>query len=84
MYNNESNLGGECMNRLKTFGILLIFLGFILYLAFAFFTGNETSSFGEFSSGLLLGLSIGSSLVGIILTVACVSKEKSDKKEENK
>ena len=72
------------MNRLKTFGILLIILGLILYLAFTFFTGNETSSFGEFSSGLLLGLSIGSNLVGIILTVACVSKEKGDEKKENK
>lgn len=72
------------MNRLKTFGILLIVLGFLLYLAFTFFSGNETSSFGEFSSGLLLGLSIGSNLVGIILTVACVSKEKSDDKKEDK
>ena len=39
----------------------------LLYLAFTFFTGNETSSFENFSSGLLVGLSIGCNLVGIIL-----------------
>ena len=61
------------MKKLKT-GTLLIVLGNLLYLAYAFFCGNETSSFGEFSSGLLLGLSIGCNLVGIILTVAYISK----------
>ena len=34
-------------------------LPFDKYLAFTFFTGNETSSFENFSSGLLVGLSIG-------------------------
>lgn len=62
------------MNKLKT-GISLIILGNILYLAYIFFTGNETSNFGDFSKGLLLGLSIGSNLVGIILTVVYISKE---------
>lgn len=61
------------MKKLKT-GTLLIVLGNLLYLAYVFFCGNETSSFGEFSSGLLLGLSIGCNLVGIILTVAYISK----------
>ncbi len=61
------------MDKLKT-GISLIILGNILYLAYIFFTGNETSSFGDFSRGLLLGLSIGTNLVGIILTVIYISK----------
>ena len=39
------------MDKLKT-GISLIILGNILYLAYIFFTGNETSSFGDFSRGL--------------------------------
>lgn len=46
------------MKKIKT-GILLIILGNLLYLAFTFFTGNETSSFENFSSGLLVGLLIG-------------------------
>ena len=61
------------MKKLKI-GTLLIILGNLLYLSYIIFCGNETSSFGEFSSGLLLGLSIGSNLIGIILTVAYMSK----------
>lgn len=61
------------MDKLKK-GISLIILGNLLYLAYIFFTGNETSSFGDFSRGLLLGLSIGTNLVGIILTVIYISK----------
>ena len=55
------------MNKLKT-GIILIILGNVLYLSYIFFTGNEMSSFGEFTKGLLLGLSVGTNLVGIIIT----------------
>ncbi len=62
------------MKNIKT-GIALIILGNILNLSYLFFTGNETSNFGDFSRGLLLGLSIGCNLVGIILTVASMSKE---------
>ena len=66
-------IGGIVMDKLKK-GISLIILGNLLYLAYIFFTGNETSSFGDFSRGLLLGLSIGTNLVGIILTVIYISK----------
>ena len=66
------------MNKLKT-GISLIILGNILYLSYIFFTGNETSSFGEFTKGLLLGLSVGANLVGIILSIIYVAKEKNKK-----
>ena len=62
------------MNKGKT-GILMIILGNILYLAYIFFTGNEVSSFGEFTQGLLLGLSVGTNLVGIILSIIYISKE---------
>ena len=54
------------MNKLKT-GTFLIILGNLLYLAFTFFTGNETSSFENFSSGLLVGLSICCNIVDIKL-----------------
>ena len=67
------------MKKLKT-GTLLIILGNLLYLAYIYFCGNETSDFGNFSSGFLLGLSIGCNLVGIILTVAYMSKNKEGKK----
>ena len=66
------------MNKLKM-GISLIILGNILYLSYILFTGNETSSFGEFTKGLLLGLSVGTNLVGIILSIIYVVKEKNEK-----
>lgn len=62
------------MKQLKT-GTFLIVLGNLLYLAFTFFSGNETSSFGKFSSGLLVGLSIGCNFIGIILLAAYISKK---------
>ena len=46
------------MNQLKI-GTFFIVLENLLYLAFTFFTGNEASSFENFSSGLLVGLSFG-------------------------
>ena len=61
------------MNKGKT-GTLMIILGNVLYLAYIFFCDNETTPFGEFSSGLLLGLSIGINLTGIILLVLYISK----------
>ena len=70
------------MKQLKT-GTLLIILGNLLYLAFIFFSGNETSDFGKFSSGLLVGLSIGCNFIGIILLVAYMSKNSKEKKEKN-
>ena len=60
------------MKKLKT-GTLLIVLGNILYFAYMFFGGNETS---DFSSGIILGLSIGCYLVCIILIVIYMSKNK--------
>lgn len=66
------------MKKLRT-GTLLIILGNLLYLAYIYFCENEVSDFGNFSSGLLLGLSIGCNLVGIVLTVAYMSKNNKEK-----
>lgn len=66
------------MHKGKT-GILLIILGNILYLAYTLFCGNEVTPFCEFSSGLLLGLSIGINLTGIILLVLYISKNEKNK-----
>ncbi len=57
-------------------GTFLIVLGNLLYLAFTVFSKDEISSFGQFTSGLLVGLSIGCNLIGIILLVAYMSKNK--------
>ena len=62
------------MKRLK-FGVSLVVLGNILYLAYIFFAG-EGSSFGEFTSGLLLGISVGISLIGIVMLIIYASKER--------
>lgn len=70
------------MNQLKA-GTFLIVLGNLLYLVFTFFSGNETSNFGKFSSGLLVWLSIGCNFIGIILIVAYMSKNNKDKVEKN-
>lgn len=59
------------MKNLKV-GLMLIVLGNILYMCYIYFCGNESSSIGEFSSGLLLGLSIGINLVGIIISALYV------------
>ena len=66
------------MNKGKT-GILMIILGNILYLIHTFFGTNEITPFGEFTSGILLGLSIGINLIGIILLAQYVSKNEKDK-----
>ena len=66
------------MHKGKT-GILLIILGNILYLAYTLFCGNEVTPFSEFSLGLLLGLSIGINLTGIILLVLYISKNEKNK-----
>lgn len=56
-------------------GIYLIALGIALYAAYLFFGSGNNSAVGDFSSGILLGLSIGINLVGIILTIIYYSKK---------
>ena len=51
------------MRKLKT-GTSLIILENLLYLSYIYFCRNETNDFVDFSSGLLLGLSIGYNLAG--------------------
>ena len=57
----------------------MIILGNVLYLVYTFSCGNETTPFSEFSSGLLLGLSIGINLTGIILLAIYISKNENNK-----
>ena len=64
------------MKNLKS-GISLIILGNLLYVSYICFAFNESTNFGKFSSGVLVGLSIGCNLIGIVLTVSYISKNKS-------
>lgn len=68
------------MNKLKSGGLSLIILGNILYLLYIYFNSKEVSSFGEFTNGLLLGMSIGINLIGIILTAMYISKQDKNNK----
>ena len=61
-------------------GLYLIILVNLLYVSYIFFGQNETSNLGEFTSGLLLGLSISINLVGIILSAISLAKEQENKK----
>ena len=60
------------LKRLKT-SLILIFFGEILSW---FLDLSSGSDFSEFTSGLLLGLSVGMKLIGIILLVISVVKYK--------
>lgn len=55
-------------------GIYLIILGNLLYLTYIYFCRNQSGNFSDFSSGVLLGLSIGVNILGIIITVTYISK----------
>ncbi len=55
-------------------GIYLIILGNLLYLTYIYFCKNQSGNFSDFSSGVLLGLSIGVNILGIIITVTYISK----------
>ena len=61
------------MKNLKI-GILLIVVGNLLYLVSIYFGKNETSNFGNFIDGLLIGLSVACNLVGIVISIRYVSK----------
>ena len=53
--------------------VLLIILGEILSFALDLFGNNDISEFGEFTTGVLLGISVGMKLIGIILLVAVIT-----------
>ena len=57
-------------------GIWLIVVGNILFLASAIFDGSTRSDFSDFSSGVLIGLSLGCNLIGIILAVKEIKSNK--------
>lgn len=79
MHDTKWKKKDDIMKNAKT-GLYLIILGNLLYVSYIFFSQNETSNLGEFTSGLLLGLSISINLVGIILSAISLAKEQENKK----
>ena len=63
-------------------GISLIILSIVLYISKNYFSKQETTNFDKFSSGILIGLSIGIFLVGIVMII-CYIFEKNKKDIRN-
>lgn len=58
----------------------LILLGELLSWALNYFASDATSNFSEFTSGVLLGLSVGMKLIGIILILLVIIKYPKEEK----
>ena len=61
--------------------ILLIIIGEVLFWALSYFSNNDNSNFSEFTSGVLLGLSVGMKVIGIMILLFSIIKYR---KNENK
>lgn len=61
------------IKKLKLSALLIIF-GEILSFALDLFGNNDISEFGEFTTGVLLGISVGMKLIGIILLIYYIVK----------
>ena len=73
IFSKYSDTSGKTFSHY--FGILSSGIFFWFFIAtFIYFARNETSNFGDFGSGILLGLSIGINLIGIIITVKYISQ----------
>lgn len=64
----------------ENYGRLLIILGNLLYLSYIFFESKVSSNFDDSTSGILLGLSIGTNLVGIIITSKNIAENSKNSK----
>ena len=63
------------LKKLKT-ALIMILFGNGFYLLHTYFLQKQSSSFSQFSQGILLGLSVGSNIVGFILLIISVVKIK--------
>ena len=59
----------------------LIIVGELLSWALNYFASDATSNFSEFTSGILLGLSVGMKLIGIILILILIIKYPKEEKK---
>lgn len=70
------------LKKLKTSASLII-IGEILSWAVSYFSNNDISNFSEFTSGVLLGISIGIKLIGIVLLIISIVKYSGKEKSNN-
>lgn len=61
------------MSRKLISATILIVIAEVLSLSRVYFT-EGTSNFSEFTSGLLLGISVAMEIVGVILLFICISQ----------
>ena len=71
------------LKKLKLSAALII-VGEILTWALNYFASDATSNFSEFTSGVLLGLSVGMKLLGIILILLLIIKYPKNKNNSGK
>ena len=62
---------------------VLLILGEMLYWLLTYFFKNSTSNFSELTSGILLGLSDGMKIVGIILLLISLAKYSKNENKSN-
>lgn len=67
------------LKKLKLSAALII-IGELLSWALNYFASDATSNFSEFTSGILLGLSVGMKLIGIILIILLIVKYPKEEK----
>ena len=70
------------LKRLKG-SALLIIAGEVLYWASYYFSNNDNSNFVEFTSGVLMGLSIGMKVIGIVLLLISIIRYKRGKQQDD-
>ena len=58
----------------------LIIIGEVLYWALYYFSSNDNSNFSEFTSGVLLGISVGMKVIGILLLLFFIVNYKKNEK----
>lgn len=54
--------------------LFLIILGNVLYWVLSFLSSTDHSAFSEFTTGVLLGISIGINIIGILLLIYYIVK----------
>lgn len=63
------------MNQLKT-GLSLVIIGNICYVLYVYFSKDNTTNLSDFLSGLILGLSVGTNIVGITTIAKYMGRHK--------
>ena len=54
--------------------LFLIILGNVLYWVLSLLSNSENNSFSEFTTGILLGISVGMNIIGILLLIYYIVK----------